>query len=114
MNLKSIKTATKDNASDLTKIKIVENFGDARRLILQTMMQVRDGEIPVSTAMAMAANMKELNNNIQMEVNQAKVWLLAEERGHAFGKIVKMGMNSIIGDENIAPKDQILDVDKKI
>jgi hypothetical protein len=36
-----------------------------------------------------------------MEVNQAKVWLLAEERGHAFGKVVKMGRNSIIGDEDV-------------
>jgi hypothetical protein len=101
MNLKSIQP-TNNNASDLTRIKVVENFGDARRLILQTMMQVRDGEIPVSVAMAMAANMKELNSNIQMEINHAKVWLQAEERGHAFGKVVKMGQNSIIGDEQVA------------
>jgi hypothetical protein len=109
MNLKSIKIETKDNASDLTKIKVVENFGDARRLILQTMMQVRDGEIPVSVAMAMAANMKELNANIQMEINQVKVWLQAEEHGHGFGKMVKMGKNSIVSDETTIDENKKLE-----
>ena len=46
-------------------IKEINNYGDARRMILQTMIQLRDGEIEVSRGMAIAASMKVLNDNIQ-------------------------------------------------
>lgn len=78
-----------------TPIKAIENFGDARRLILQTMIQLRDGTIPVQTGMAIAANMKVLNDNIQSEINAAKLSLLAKEKGHDFGVISAMGKRQI-------------------
>lgn len=77
----------------------VRTFGDARMLILQTIMQIRDGGLDVSQGMAIAANMKVLNDNIQCEINAAKVCLLAEERGHNFGRIVGMGQK-LIGNNN--------------
>ena len=79
--------------SDITEVK---TFGDARQLILQTIMGIRDGGLDVNQAMAIAANMKVLNDNIQCEINAAKVTMLAEERGHNFGRIVHMG-SKIIG-----------------
>jgi hypothetical protein len=81
--------------TDGKRIKTIENFGDARRFILQTMIQLRDNEIPVSTGMAIAANMKVLNDNIQAEINAAKLSLLAQEKGHDFGRIVQMGKKQI-------------------
>lgn len=84
----------------MNKIKTIDNFGDARRLILQTMIQLRDGEIPVTTGMAIAANMKVLNDNIQCEINAAKLSILAKEKGHDFGKIVQMGRAQIGSDSN--------------
>lgn len=73
------------------KINSIENFGDARRFILQTMIQLRNGEIPVSTGMAIAANMKVVNDNIQAEINAAKLAITAQEKGHDFGAVLKLG-----------------------
>jgi hypothetical protein len=108
---KRSKTENKENANDFTKVRVVENFGDARRLILQTMIQIRDGEVSVAQAMAMAAHMKEANNNMQVEINLAKVHLQAEERGHNFGRLLKMGKNLIVGDEPIDVDNKKRDVD---
>jgi len=83
----------------MTEITDVRSFGDARRLILQTIMQIRDGGLDVSQGMAIAANMKVLNDNIQCEINAAKLCLLAEERGKSFGNIVPMGTR-LIGNDN--------------
>ena len=77
------------------EIERVETFGDVRRLILQTIMQIRDGGLDVRQGMVVAANMKVLNDNIQCEINAAKLCLLAEERGHSFGRMVSMGRKKI-------------------
>ena len=84
------------------EVTVVETFGDARRLILQTIMHIRDGGLNVAQGMAIAANMKVLNDNIQCEINAAKLCLLAEERGKNFGQIVPMGRRMIeTGDLNV-------------
>ena len=77
----------------------VRTFGDARRLIIQTIMQIRDGGLDVQQGMAIAANMKVLNDNVQCEINAAKLCFQAEDRGHNFGRIVKMGQRSIGSNE---------------
>ena len=82
-------------SSEITEVK---TFGDARQLILQTIMQIRDGGLNASQGMAIAAQMKVLNDNIQCEINAAKLCLLAEERGHDFGRVVSMGRR-LIGNE---------------
>lgn len=79
----------------MTNIDKIENFGDARRLILQTMIQLRDGTIDVNRGMAIAASMKVLNENIQCEINAAKVSMIAQDKGHDFGRIVNMGQRLI-------------------
>lgn len=85
---------------EVTEVTDVRSFGDARRLILQTIMQIRDGGLDVSQGMAIAANMKVLNDNIQCEINAAKLCLLAEERGKDFGRIVPMG-TTLIGNNTV-------------
>jgi hypothetical protein len=77
------------------QVKQINNFGDARKFILQTMVMLRDGTLPVSTGMAIAANMKVVNDNIQAEINSAKITLLAHEKGHEFGRLVEMGKTII-------------------
>lgn len=64
---------------NLNNIYNSENFGDARRLILQTMIQIRDGEISVAESMARAAKMEALNKKIRREINSAKRLLFAEK-----------------------------------
>ena len=75
----------------------IANFGDARRMILDTIMELRRGDMPASTGMAIAANMKVLNDSIQVEINAAKLSMQTEGRAHEFGKIVQMGQRLIAG-----------------
>ena len=73
----------------------IKTFGDVRNLILQTIVGIRDGELSTSSGMAMAANFKELNNNIQCEINSAKLALLTESKVHNFGRLRHMGTTLI-------------------
>lgn len=82
--------------NDLTQIA---NFGDVRRMILDTVIQLRAGNMDVSRGMAIAANLKVLNDNIQVEINAAKLSLATEGRAHSFGNVVGMGRR-LIGDSS--------------
>ena len=70
-------------------------FGDARRIIIDTITQLRDGSMNASTGMAIAANMKVLNDNVQTEINACKLALQTEGKAHTFGRIVGMGQRLI-------------------
>jgi len=87
-----MKTLTAQN-EDL--VKDINNFGDARRFILQTMVMLRDGTLPTATGLAIAANMKVVNDNIQAEINAAKLNLIAKERGAEFVRRVEMGKTTL-------------------
>ena len=77
----------------------IKTFGDVRRTLVQTIMDLRSGDIEVSRGMAIAANAKVLNDNVQIEINVAKMALLTEGRAHNFGNLVKMGRKMIDGDD---------------
>ena len=70
-------------------------FGDARRIIIDPILQLRNGSMNASQGMAIAANMKVLNDNVQTEINAAKLALATEGRAHSFGKVVGMGQRLI-------------------
>lgn len=78
-------------------VKTVETFGDVHRLILETVLSLRDGSMDVSRGMAIAANIKVLNDNIQAEINAAKLSMATDGRAHQFGNVVRMGRR-LIGD----------------
>lgn len=73
-------------------------FGDVRRSILDTVQALQAGSMDVSRGMAIAANFKVLNDNIQVEINAAKMALATEGKAHAFGKVVGMG-KKLIGND---------------
>ena len=73
------------------EINRLATFGDQRRMILDTIMELRDGSMDVGRGMAIAANMKVLNDSVQVEINATKMALAAQQAGHDFGKIVGMG-----------------------
>jgi hypothetical protein len=79
------------------EISRISTTGDARRMILDTIMELRRGEMPAATGMAIAANMKVLNDSIQVEINAAKLCLQTEGRAHEFGRVVQMGQTLIGG-----------------
>lgn len=73
----------------------IATFGDARRMILDTIQELRSGQMDVGRGMAIAANMKVLNDSVQVEINAAKLAIVAQEAGHDFGRIVGMGQRQI-------------------
>lgn len=80
------------------EVEQIMTFGDVRRIIAQTIADLRSGQISPNLGMAIAANMKVLNDNVQVEVNAAKVAMLAHEKGHEFGRVVGMGKRLIGND----------------
>lgn len=70
-------------------------FGDVRRMIIDTIADLRNQKIDATRGMAIAANMKVLNDNIQVEINAAKMALATEDKAHSFGRIVGMGQRLI-------------------
>jgi hypothetical protein len=75
-------------------------FGDARRMILQTIADLRNGNIEVNKAMAIAANMKVLNDSVQVEINAAKLAMITEGKANNFGRVVGMGQKLLGNDIN--------------
>ena len=73
-------------------------FGDVRRMIIDTIVQLREGQMDATRGMAIAANMKVLNDNVQVEINAAKLALQTEGRAHIFGRVVGMGQRLIGND----------------
>lgn len=78
----------------------IMSFGDVRRVILQTVAELRSGAITPTLGMAIAANIKVLNDNIQVEINSAKLALATEGKAHNFGRVVGMGQKLIGNDKD--------------
>lgn len=77
------------------EVEQLTTFGDVRRMILNTIVALRDDKMDVSRGMALAANFKVLNDNVQVEINAAKMAMLTEGKAHSFGRIVGMGQKLI-------------------
>lgn len=73
-------------------------FGDARRMILDTIVELRNGSMDVGRGMAIAANMKVLNDSLQVEINAAKMALATEGHAHNFGRVVGLGQRLLGND----------------
>lgn len=86
-----------------SSVKPIETFGDARRMILDTIADLRAGTLDVTRGMAIAANMKVLNDSVQVEINAAKMAISAQQAGLNFGRVVGMGRKKIAGCEEDQP-----------
>lgn len=84
------------------EINQLATFGDQRRMILDTIMELRSGTMDVNRGMAIAANMKVLNDSVQVEINAAKMSITARAAGHDFGTIVNMG-RKLLGNDASQP-----------
>ena len=84
------------------EINQLATFGDQRRFILDTMMELKNGIMDVNRGMAIAANMKVLNDSVQVEINVAKMSIIARQAGHDFGTIVNMG-RKLLGNDGSQP-----------
>ncbi len=70
-------------------------FGDFRRTMINDINAIRNDELSVAKATAMGVIYKEVNSNIQIEINATKMALATEEKAHSFGKVVGMGRRLI-------------------
>jgi hypothetical protein len=70
-------------------------FGDSRKIILETIIALKNREISTSRGMAIAANMKVLNDSVQVEINAAKLSLQADAAGKSFGEIMRLGTRNV-------------------
>lgn len=84
--------------------EIMNTSGDIRRLLADTMLQVKNGTLPVERALAVAAISKELTASMQAEVNVAKVRVAMLTAGKSMGEITTMG-RLIIGDGTVTTLD---------
>lgn len=69
--------------------------GEARRLILDTIVDLRNGDMPVDRGEAIASNMRVLNESLMVEVKAARLAMEAKENNHDFGEVVKIGERQI-------------------
>jgi hypothetical protein len=76
-----------------------KSFADVRGDIIETIDAIRRREIPASDGLAIFAGYRELHNNVQVEINAAKMALATEGKAHSFGKVVRMGKRVINGDD---------------
>jgi hypothetical protein len=80
------------------QIEQIMTFGDVRRIIIDTVIQVRDGRMGSTQGMTIAALMKSLTDNVQVEINAAKLAIATEDKAHNFGRVVGMGQRLIGND----------------
>lgn len=78
----------------------IATFGDVRRTILDTITELRAGQMDVGRGATIFAGVKVLNDNVQVEINAAKMALQTKDEAHSFGRIVGMGQRMIGNDEN--------------
>ena len=71
--------------------------GDARRLVLETIRDMRAGRITPTLGMALIAGIKVVNDTINTEIANSKMILLAKKAGSDFGHIVPMGQMKLNG-----------------
>jgi hypothetical protein len=73
-------------------------FGDTREMIVATIMELRAGTIKPIRALAIAANMKVLNESISVEIKAARLSIDAEKIGKDFGEVMRLGTRPIKGE----------------
>jgi len=78
----------------------IMTFGDTRRIIIDTVLQVRSGTMTPSQGAAVAGLMDALVKNVQVEINAAKLAIQTEGKAHNFGRVVGMGQRLIGNDIN--------------
>lgn len=84
--------------------EIIRTSGDVRRMIAETMQEVRSGKLDRSSGETIAALAKELTASMQVEVNVAKVNMQLMKEGMSVNKISHMG-KLLIGDDSTPTLD---------
>lgn len=73
--------------------------GHIRKMLVDSMVDVKNGKMDKDTADTLANLAKETSNNINAEINLYKLMLKMREAGLAVPKLASFGNTNIIGDE---------------
>jgi len=84
--------------------EVIRTSGDIRRLIAESMQEVRSGKMDTVKAQAIASLAKELTASMQVEVNVAKVNMQLRKDGMSVQNISHMG-RLLIGDDSTPTLD---------
>ena len=79
----------------MADISHIMTFGDVRKSIIDDIAKIRSGELEQGRGQVLVGLYKELNSNIQTEINATKLALQTEEKAHNFGKVMGMGRRLI-------------------
>jgi len=79
--------------------EVIRTSGDVRRMIAETMQEIRSGKIDSSRGQTIASLAKELTASMQAEVNVAKLNMQLMKEGMGVNKISNMG-KLLIGDDS--------------
>ncbi|MGZ8220027.1 MAG: hypothetical protein ACXWT0_00115 [Methylobacter sp.] len=77
------------------KITVPENFGEIRQLILQSIVDMRNKDITQGEAQTTFMGIKVLNDNINSEINVAKLAIQTQNSAHKFGRVVRLGKQTV-------------------
>lgn len=80
--------------------EVVRTTGDVRRLLAQSMMDIKTGNLSVDKGLAIASLSKEITASMQAEVNTAKVQVAMLSVGKSIGQLTHMG-KMIIEDTSV-------------
>lgn len=81
--------------SEITFENLPKNDGEVRRLILETIVGVRDGSLDTAQGTAMFAGFKELNASMNTSIASAKLSLQLEATGRKFINTVQIGRQEL-------------------
>ena len=81
--------------------EVIRTSGDLRRLLAQTMVEIKSGELDIGRGMAIAALSKEITASLQAEVNVAKVRASMLNAGHNLGTLTHLG--KLLIEDNSTP-----------
>lgn len=88
--------------------EVIRTSGDIRRVLAQTMIEIRSGQLSVDKGMAVAALSKEITASLQAEINVAKVRVSMLQTGKSVGELTHIG-KLLIEDNSTATLDGIRD-----
>lgn len=73
----------------------INTTNDLRRAILDTISELRSGDMAVDRGQAIASNVRALNESMSVEVAAARLAMEAKANNHDFGPVVEMGKRQI-------------------
>ena len=71
--------------------EVIRTSGDLRRVLAQSITDIRSGKMAASDADRVAALAKEITSSMQVEVNVAKARIAVLNAGADLGKITSLG-----------------------